>query len=1242
MIKKALTYSVVITTIIWSVGLLATPLAVGAAVSGDLIKLQCATGAGVSDPCKAVYYLGADGKRYVFPNEKTYKTWYSDFSGVQIVSSTEMSSYAIGGNVTYRPGVKLAKITTDPKVYAVAGNGTLRWVTTAAIAESLYGSGWSSMVEDVPDAFFVNYTVGSDVAAASDYDKASETSNASSINEDKNLGGGGVSTGTGLTVALAPDTPASGIVVGNSINNKFTKINLTASADGNITIDQFVVKRGGTIASDSPFSSIALIDAATNARIGNTKTLNAEHKAVFNKDIVVSAGTTKSIYIVGNMGATALYAGEIPSLDLYAVTLSGSAAVIGTLPIVGNYQNVNGTITIGGLSLSDGNNNPSASTQKIGTTKYIVSGFKLVANSVEHFKVSQIRFHQGGTADDDDVLNLELLADDVVIATLATPSESYALFSFASNPILVEKGKTVQFDLRLNIEGGSARTIRFDIEDESDVVALGQTYGSEVKVAAGGNGATTDAEPFWTAQSTEISRGTLKVAPATLLSANIADDSDQVVLGKFELEAKGEAIEITTFPVQFVINTSSNSTVGNVTHADLTNVSIYDEAGKIVAGPTDSAHNTWIDAATLRVGATSTDTVTVPIGVHYYTIKGDVGADFEADDQIYAYVAPNAMVAKGENTGLAVTPTPAAEQQSATMTVKSAALAVSLTGTPGASTVVAGTQNYTFANLSLDAANSGEDVKITTVKVAIHSDSSANPAETSGWSLYYDSTKLAVTNDPDSDASSKTTDNQEATSTFTLSTPLIITKGTSKTLTVKANISNSATNGAIAAGIPDATGANHVTAKGNASGATATITISKTDGTNQTITGTGNLTITQDSSTPDAGFIPANSTGVTVAVLKAIGRYEDINVEKIYITAAQVNSDGGFDQIDNLHLYNGSTLVKSVTPTSTDAANATAFFDMTNTPLVIGKDKTVTLTIKADTPVLNYELNGDGANKPSSYQGFQLKINAVGDITAKGAQSGDELVAASKTVTSANGNNMYLTRSVPTFTLSEAGGTFPASTATKDLHSFTVSADSAGDIGLYSVSYEVSTSSATATDIYLYSGGTKIATATTTGGPVTSHTDDASPEWKDILTFILTTNGEIPANTNVLAAESVILAGQSRTYTVKATVQCADGCLGSGNTGSIILKFLGDGSQVSTAPVAARTREIDGGGAGASGYEYEYSLLWTDWWRMPDLQRSSTTASNTEQWLNGYLVNDNSGNYVLPTSTGATWSKAAQ
>ncbi len=131
---------------------------------GDLIK--------ASQP--AVYYYGADGKRYVFPNEKTYKTWYSDFSTVKTITDAELAAISIGGNATYKAGVKMVKITTDPKVYAVAKNGVLRWIKTEAAAIVLYGTDWNKNVEDIPDAFFTNYTVGADINSAIDFDKAAE------------------------------------------------------------------------------------------------------------------------------------------------------------------------------------------------------------------------------------------------------------------------------------------------------------------------------------------------------------------------------------------------------------------------------------------------------------------------------------------------------------------------------------------------------------------------------------------------------------------------------------------------------------------------------------------------------------------------------------------------------------------------------------------------------------------------------------------------------------------------------------------------------------------------------------------------------------------------------------------------------------------------------------------------------------------------------------------------------------
>jgi hypothetical protein len=146
-------------------------------VAGDLIKASTA----------AVYYLGTDGKRYVFPNEKTYKTWYPDFSSVKTITDSQLAGYAIGGNVTYKPSSKMVKITTDPKVYAVDAHGTLRWITSESVAQALYGASWAAMVDDVADSFFTNYSIGTPIYSSADFSPSTVNAAAASINSDKNL-----------------------------------------------------------------------------------------------------------------------------------------------------------------------------------------------------------------------------------------------------------------------------------------------------------------------------------------------------------------------------------------------------------------------------------------------------------------------------------------------------------------------------------------------------------------------------------------------------------------------------------------------------------------------------------------------------------------------------------------------------------------------------------------------------------------------------------------------------------------------------------------------------------------------------------------------------------------------------------------------------------------------------------------------------------------------------------------------
>ena len=108
----------------------------------------------------AVYYVGDDGNRYVFPNEKIYLSWYSDFSSVKTISCDDLASFPIGDRLVYQAGTRLVKIPSDPSVYAVESNGVLREIPDEDIAKKLYGDDWSDRVDDVSEAFWSSFTVG--------------------------------------------------------------------------------------------------------------------------------------------------------------------------------------------------------------------------------------------------------------------------------------------------------------------------------------------------------------------------------------------------------------------------------------------------------------------------------------------------------------------------------------------------------------------------------------------------------------------------------------------------------------------------------------------------------------------------------------------------------------------------------------------------------------------------------------------------------------------------------------------------------------------------------------------------------------------------------------------------------------------------------------------------------------------------------------------------------------------------
>jgi hypothetical protein len=188
--------------------------------AGDLIK--------GSSP--AVYYIGDDGKRYVFPSLATYKSWYSDFSAVKTVGDAELKNIVLGGVRFYKPGMRLLKMPSRSEVYEVSDYGVLRWLPSSATAVSRYGEEWQKLIDDLPEIFFSAYKIGATSESSDETPPAEVPAEGGEIGLTVSFSGEAVS---GSYVKKSKGVPAAAFRfgVGDGSNITINSLTLTSYVD---------------------------------------------------------------------------------------------------------------------------------------------------------------------------------------------------------------------------------------------------------------------------------------------------------------------------------------------------------------------------------------------------------------------------------------------------------------------------------------------------------------------------------------------------------------------------------------------------------------------------------------------------------------------------------------------------------------------------------------------------------------------------------------------------------------------------------------------------------------------------------------------------------------------------------------------------------------------------------------------------------------------------------------------------
>lgn len=989
-----------------------------------------------------------------------------------------------------------------------------------------------------------------------------------------------------LAVNLAVDTPAAGFVVSNAVRHPFTKINLVAG-DQDVEVDLLTLQRGG-LGQDGAFSSVDIVDADTLLPVtASQQVLNASHQATFNQNFVIPANTTKSLYLVGNMGTLVNYAGEAPSLDLVGITLVGSTPIVASLPIAGNQQTLNATITIGSVGAGIGTYNQATSTAvSLGSQDYTFLGFRIQSGSVEPIVFDQIAIYQEGTAQlGTDLVNFELFRDTTKIAD-GIVNGDYIYFTNLND--YIPQGNTFQYQVKADVAGGIARTVDLGIYDRYDALVTGQTYGYNIAIYTFGPGSSWNS-PILSGNQFTLSGGTLSVANGNSVPAqNITIGNDQEI-GAFQFTATGENMEISSLSLNIV--SSASATIEDA----LQGVKIVDENGTTVAGPVDLMNNT------LR--ATFSDLFVVPVGVHEYKVVANLvpNGGWNSNDTIYAQLNTPAtsIVATGALSGNRIWAMPNSAVNTNIQTVKTANLTVTRDTLPANGYAIIGAQDVLLGSWTFDAGESGEDIRVTTLQFAASSSNATN------LTVYDGAYASGVALTPVMPAPAINYDG--ATTTFAFDNPIIIPAGTSRTVQLVGDIESSATPGNSAQfGLTDISYSlnNSVIAYGVNTGIRAGVYLVADNGAVLTYVPTGSVTVSNYNN-PTNSLVRAGATGVTFGSIKFDAMFEDLDLDqlRIYIQDGGITgtATGNYQDVVMVYIYDGSTLLAS------NAIPSTGYytFNFNNGSLVVPREGSKILTIKADIGTINSNFD----NAPAS-PSADIKFGLGGTDGFRFTGS-DSNAVATETYLGSTTSAKVLHKAIPTVSYSTTANPLGAVTAlnngASDLFAFSVNADSGGsDVLLYRTSF------------YLATGG---------GWNIGVNNCYLKDNYGNAISYptspIFMSNGGtylsfVFNNPNISAGDMKeaipISPGSTEVYKLNCTVSYA----GAGAYVSIAL--LGDVAS-STPATSFGTPESTGQNvADAWRVMDQGNFVWSDNFKNRGLAVDGANATAYGQWYNGYLV----------------------
>ncbi len=363
-----------------------------------------------------------------------------------------------------------------------------------------------------------------------------------------------------LEIALSSKNPVGDTVPGGARGVTMVSLDLTASCDDDVTLSDITVLHEGFGHSAGIDGVYAEVDGA---RVSRSRSIDSKDQTAdirFTTPVVVPKCKTVTMDIAADINADVSYAGDEHNLtvELASDVVGNAKSTTGNFPLKGNTFKVasvsGGKVTVGYRSISP-------NTAYVGDKSIVVGKFEFDADSVEDQTLYSVTLHQDGTVADGDIQNLRIRRTDgtVITNTVAQFSNKFATLTF-NPPFTILSGDKINLEVLADVNGGAAKNSTINIDETSDIFAVGSLYGYGVNGQLYGSNVAMDATTSESSEVLTVKSGEFTIEVNGPSTQNYTRDQHGATLANIKLTTGGDPVDVRKMFVM-VAGTSTGHTL---------------------------------------------------------------------------------------------------------------------------------------------------------------------------------------------------------------------------------------------------------------------------------------------------------------------------------------------------------------------------------------------------------------------------------------------------------------------------------------------------------------------------------------------------------------------------------------------------------------------------------------------------------------------------------------------------------